>query len=121
MPSATARPSTTPVNMPIRKPPAARLRLAGADPFALLRWGIHLLRRADADQRQPVGQRLADCGAQREARRAQLLVLDEDALGIIVAVKLRSELAQVEGHVVRRCLARRDGNHLRICLLYTSD
>ena len=49
---------------------------------------------------------MADCGAERKARHAQLLVVDEDALGIIVAVKLRREFAQVEGNVVRRRLAR---------------
>src|SRR4029077_8680371 len=103
----TRSPAPPPGRAARRRTCRAGSHLRSAAAFGSRFWLVpsHLLRGADADQRQPVGQRLADCGAEREARAAQLLVLDADALRIIVAVKLGREFAQVEGNVVRCRLA----------------
>ena len=73
----------------------------------------HFLRRGYPEERQAVGQRLPHRRAQRQARGAQRLVLDQDALGIIVAVEFARERAQVESDRVRRELAGGAGDGLR--------
>src|SRR5262245_37189255 len=108
MASDTASPAIRPTNMPSMKPPAEFLRVAG---MLLDFLTLHFLRRADSDERQAVGECLAHRCAEREPRGAQPLVFDEDTLGIIVAVELPREFAQIEGERMWGELPRRLGDH----------
>ena len=72
---------------------------------------VHALGRADAEQRQRIADDLARRGQQCEAGARQLGVVDQEALGGVVAVEGRREVAQVERDLVRRQVRGGGGEH----------
>src|SRR2546422_762394 len=102
MASEIPSPISTPTNMPSRKLPPERLRIAGGV------WGLAIYIFSGA--LTPKSDRPLASVWRTAALSASL---DENALGIIVAVEFSRELAQVEGERVRRPLARRRQDQLR--------
>ena len=68
---------------------------------------LHLLGRADAEHREPVRKHDADGDDERETCESQSLVVDEEALGIIVTVEFARQILEVVRDLVRRQVARR--------------
>jgi hypothetical protein len=62
----------------------------------------HLARRTHAQNREAIVQHLRGRGDQRQARQLDRFVVDQDALGVVVAVVAGGQFAQVESDVVRR-------------------
>ena len=74
----------------------------------------HRLGRAHAQQPQGVAQHLARGGQQRQARARQGQVVDEEALGSVVGMERGRQVAQVEGHIVRRQVGGGARQHLGV-------
>ena len=62
----------------------------------------HAFRGRHADQREAVAQHLPRREQQRETRRAQRRIVDQEPLGVIVTVKLGGQVLQPEGQRMRR-------------------
>ena len=62
---------------------------------------LHGLRRAHAQQGQAVRDYLAHAFGKGQARGAQLRVIDDDFMGVVVGVKLSGQIAQIGGNLLR--------------------